>query len=343
MASSSASTSGVLAAERSEAAAAVAEAGLLRTPLVPAPGLSSECGAEVRLKLECHQLTGSFKARGAVAAVARVPVEETVITASAGNHGIGVGFACRRLRRRARILVPAATDGAKVAALRGFGDEVAVEVVDGTYDDTEVAARVTAEKVGGRFVSSYNDPMVVAGQASVGSEALEQWPDADAILVPVGGGGLLAGVALACADAPSPVAAWGVEPEWSATMTASLAAGVVTRIPEERVSEAQGLVGNLDADTITFDLVRDRAAGVVTASEENMRRATARVYADLSTVVEVSGGAALCGIPAAVAAGARNVIVVLSGANISAVAHFAIVSRYPPGARTVPDAEGKMR
>jgi len=319
-----------LAAERLEAAATVAAAGVLRTPLVEAPALSRELGCEVRLKLECHQLTSSFKVRGALAAVARVGAEETVVTASAGNHGIGIAHACAHFGRRGRILVPAGTDPAKVAALRRFGSAAEVEVVDGSYDDTEVAAREAATRPGTRFVSSYNDPMVIAGQSTVGTEILEQWPAVEAVVVPVGGGGLLSGVALACAAAGTGVAAWGVEPEWSPTMTTSLAAGGVTRVVEERTSEAQGLVGNLDADTLTFGLVRDHAAGVVMAPEEEILRATARVYAELATVVEASAGAALCGLGAASVGGAERIVAVLSGANIAASRHFAIVSEHLP-------------
>jgi threonine dehydratase len=259
-----------------------------------------------------------------------VPAEETVITASAGNHGIGIAFACIRFGRRGRILVPAATDPAKVEALRRFGGGVEVELVDGTYDDTEVAAREVAARPGNRFVSSYNDPLVVAGQATLGEEILRQWPEVEAIVVPVGGGGLLSGVALACADAGGGVAAWGVEPEWSPTMTSSLAAGKAVRIVEEHTSEAQGLVGNLDRDTITFDLVREHAAGVVVAGEEEILRATARIYAELAAVVEVSAGAALCGLRAASDGGAERIVAVLSGANIGAARHFEIITAHPP-------------
>jgi threonine dehydratase len=329
-----------LEAERREAAAAVAAAGLLRTPLIAAPGLSRELGCEVRLKLECHQLTGSFKARGAVAAVAQVPATETVVTASAGNHGIGIAFACRQLGRRAQILVPSGTNPAKVDALERFGESVEVEVIDGSYDDTEVAARAAAEAPGTRFVSSYNDPMVVAGQSTVGSEIIEQWPEAEAIVVPVGGGGLLSGVALACAAADRGVAAWGVEPEWSPTMTTSLTAGETVRVVEEHTSQAEGLVGNLDPDTITFGLVRDHATGVILASEDEILAGTARVYAEAATVVEVSAGASLRGLTAAAVGGAKRLVAVLSGANIAAANHFEIIAERAPQTASAPLGAG---
>jgi threonine dehydratase len=320
-----------LARERSEAAEAVAAAGLLRTPLLPSPGLSRQLGCEVRLKLECQQLTRSFKARGAVAAVARAPEADTVVTASAGNHGLGIAFACARLGRAAEILVPRDTDRAKVESLESFGGGIRARVLDATYDETEVAAREAAAAPGRVFISSYNDPHVVAGQSTVGSEALEQWAEADAVVVPVGGGGLLSGVALACADHPQPVAAWGVEPESSPAMSASLRAGEIVRIAEGEPSAAQGLVGNLDADSITFALVRDHAAGVLLTSEREILAALARVYADHAIVVEPSGGAAICALEGVRDSGAERIVCVLTGSNVAAATHFQILTEAKVG------------
>ena len=133
------------------------------------------------------------------------------------------------LGRAAEIFVPRGTDPAKIDALERFGSAIRTRVVDGSYDDTERAARYAAERPGTAFVSSYNDPLVIAGQSTVGAEALAQWPHADAVIVPVGGGGLLSGVALACADHRAPVAAWGVEPQYSPAMSASLRAGTDRR------------------------------------------------------------------------------------------------------------------
>jgi len=333
-----------LAAERREAEKAIALAGLLRTPLIDSPSLSEGYGCEVRLKLECHQLTGSFKARGAVAAVSRAPAGQTVVTASAGNHGLGVAFACSSLGRTAEIFVPRGTDQAKIDALQRFGSAISTRVVEGSYDDTELAARHAAERPGTVFVSSYNDPLVVAGQSTVGAEALEQWPEADAIIVPVGGGGLLSGVALACVDHRAPVAPWGVEPESSPAMSASLEQGRIVRIRESAPSVAQGLVGNLDPDSITFPLVREYSAGVLLSSEEDLLGAVARIYADHAIVVEPSGGAALCGLAGVVASGARRVICVLTGSNVTAGTHFGIVSehRLARGGSVTPDHESKM-
>ena len=217
--------------------------------------------------------------------------------------------------------------------------------MDGSYDDTELAARQAAERPGTAFVSSYNDPLVVAGQSTVGAEALAQWPQADAVIVPVGGGGLLSGVALACADHGAPVAAWGVEPESSPAMSASLENGRIVRIVESAPSAAQGLIGNLDPDSITFAFVREHSAGVIVASEEELLGAVARVYADHTIVVEPSGGAALCGLQRVSASGARRIICVLSGSNVAAASHFEIVSRHQSmrhSGKTPPDDESMM-
>jgi threonine dehydratase len=310
-------------AELAAAAEAIAAAGLAKTPLIPAPALSESLGREVRYKLECQQRTGSFKARGAVAAVARVPADDTVVTASAGNHGLGIAFACTRLGRTAEIFVPRATDPAKVAALRGYGASIVMRVVDGGYDDTEMAAREAAEGPGRRFVSSYNDVDVVAGQATVATEALRQWPEAQAVVVPVGGGGLLSGVALACAQYD--VAAWGVEPERSPAMSVALREGTITRIVEGAPTAAQGLVGNLDSDSITFALVRDHAAGVLLASEDEILDAVARVHEDDDIVIEPSAATA---IPRLGDVAASRIICVLTGGNVSRELHQEIVARH---------------
>lgn len=319
-----------LRAEREEASEAIARAGLLRTPLIDSPSLSEECGCEVRLKLECHQLTGSFKVRGAVTAVSRVPETQTVVTASAGNHALGIAFACSSLGRAAEIFIPRGTDPAKVDGLERFGSDIRTRVVDGSYDDTELAARHAAERPGTVFVSSYNDPLVIAGQSTVGAEALAQWPQTDAVIVPVGGGGLLSGVALACADHRVPVGAWGVEPESSPAVSASLENGRIVRIAESFTSAAQGLVGNLDADSITFALIRDHAAGVMVSAEENLLGAVARIYDDHAVVIEPSGGAALCGLGRVRASGARRIICVLTGSNVAAANHYQIISQDGP-------------
>jgi threonine dehydratase len=338
-------TAAALTAERDQASDALARAGLLRTPLIDSPSLSEQYGCEVRLKLECHQLTGSFKARGAVAAVSRVPGAQTVVTASAGNHALGIAFACSALGRAAEIFIPRGTDPAKVDALERFGSQIRTRVVDGSYDDTELAARQAAERPGTAFVSSYNDPLVVAGQSTVGTEALAQWPQADAVIVPVGGGGLLSGVALACADHRAPVAAWGVEPESSPAMSASLENGRIVRIVESVTSAAQGLIGNMDPDSITFAFVREHSAGVIVSSEEEILGAVARIYADHAIVVEPSGGAALCGLGRVSASGARRIVCVLTGSNVAASSHFEIVSQRQPvrqSGELAPDGESMI-
>jgi threonine dehydratase len=313
-----------LACERREATTALIDSPLRRTPLRPARALSAELGCDIRLKLECDQVTGSFKSRGALVAVQRAPEGDIVVTASAGNHGLGIAFACSELRRPAEIFVPSDTDTTKIAALQAFGEGITVRIVNGSYDDTEVSARTVAAEPGRVFVSSYNDPWVVAGQSTVASEALDQWPQAEAVVVPVGGGGLLSGVALACAERG--VHAWGVEPDRSPSMTESLRAGAITRIVEDELTAAQGLLGNMDPDSITFELVRDHAAGVLLVSEDELLDAVSRVYVDEAIVLEPSGAAALPRLAAIRDAGAKRIVCVLTGANVSPQFHSEIVS-----------------
>lgn len=317
-----------LARERRDAAEAISAARLLRTPLVHASKLSNELDSEIRLKLECWQVTRSFKVRGATAAVQRSPQGKVIVTASAGNHGLGLAYACTQLGRAAEIFVPQRTDLAKVSALRQFGGDIQIKLVDGTYDDTEVSAREAAAEPDRIFISSYNDDLVVAGQATVAAEALDQWPEAEAVIVPVGGGGLLAGTALSCAERG--VAAWGVEPESSSAMTASLRAGGITRIAAEQVTLAESLVGNLDVDSITFPLVREHAAGILLATEEEIRNAVARIYAEEGIVVEPSAAIAIPRLADVRNTGASRIVCVLTGSNVSPTTHFRIVSARLP-------------
>jgi len=220
-----------------------------RTPLERSAWLSEWCGADVHLKLEGWQTTGSFKLRGAFNAVASMTPDERargIVTASAGNHGQAVALAASRHGARAMVFVPRTAPDAKKSRIRSFGavlDESAAN-----YDDAEDAAMVHAARVGAMFVHAFSDDAVVAGQGTVGLEILEDLPAVRTIVVPVGGGGLIAGIATVAKPAGKRVI--GVQSERTPNLHAALAAGRLVDCPIVPTL-ADGLAGRTDERSLS--------------------------------------------------------------------------------------------
>ena len=232
-----------------------------------------------------------------------------LVTASAGNHGRALAAAAAKAGLPLTVYVPASAPRVKLAAMRAL-DARLVPCAD--YDDAERRAR-RHDEPGTTFISPYADPHVIEGAGTVALEILEQDPAIEVIVCPVGGGGLLSGIAIAAAGRAE---AWGVETEASCPFTRSLAAGTIVPI-EVQPSLADGLVGNLDPGTITFDLVRERAAGVATIDEQHVAESLRGLVAEERLIAE---GAAAVAV-AAVAQGrvplaGRRTAIVLTGANI---------------------------
>jgi threonine dehydratase len=228
-----------------------------RTPMVQSAWLSDLIGGEVWLKLETVQATGSFKIRGAANAVARLrEVQrqvETVMTASAGNHGLALAAAAARHGLRARVYLPSTAPDAKRAALARLGAEI---VSVPTYDAAEAAARAEGESEDTTFISPYDDVDVIAGAGTVAIEMIAEHPHLDAIVVPLGGGGLISGTAVAVEALSPATAVVGVEAAASPVFTAALGAGRPV-IVEVLPTLADGLAGNMDSESRTFPFVRD--------------------------------------------------------------------------------------
>ena len=220
------------------------------TPVVDTPQL----GPSVSAKLETLQPTGSFKVRGGLAAVAATLAQDpgrAVVASSAGNHGLGLAYAATRLGAEVTVVVPTGASAAKVSALRQFGVRL---VLHGEgYREAETHALDLAAREGMRYVSPYNDPDVIAGQATVARELASQVPDLGTVVVPCGGGGLLSGVILALAE--TGVRVIGVESEASPSMSAAVAAGAIVPIHVEP-TVADGLAGNLEPGAVTVGIVR---------------------------------------------------------------------------------------
>jgi threonine dehydratase len=273
-----------------------------------------------RIAVDCLNRAGSFKLRGAVAALSALPAGEPVVACSAGNHGLGVAIAAGELGLSATIVVSVRADPAKVAKIRATGS---VLVLHGdTYDEAEAHALALAERTGAAFVSPYNDPLVIAGQATLGRELVERLGQDVTIVVPVGGGGLAAGVGLVAGRAVTV----GAVAERSPAMAAALRAGAIVPV-EVGDTLADALAGNLEPGTVTFPLVRDHVSAVVVVSDEDIAAAMRFLYTEHGIVAEGGGAAAV----AAVRAGLVQVrtgacVAVVTGRNVDERRYASVIA-----------------
>lgn len=272
--------------------------------------------ANVHLKLEVVQPTCSYKIRGACNAVERFSGEaaagQRLVTASAGNHGRALAYAAALFDIPLTVFIAEGAPRAKVDAIARSGAEL-VPCAD--YDAAERQAKTFAREGGGTYVSPYSHPDVIAGAGTIGLELASQLPDLSTIVAPIGGGGLISGIAIAAKALLPEARIVGVEVAASCPFTRSLAAGHLVTV-DVWPSLADGLTGNLDPDTITLDIVRELVDDIVVVDENELRDALAGVVANEHLVIE---GAAAAG-PAALLSGKvqakGNVAVILSGANV---------------------------
>jgi len=272
----------------------------------------------VRLKLEVQQPTSSYKVRGAMNAVLRLAAGHQgaplqLVTASAGNHGRALAWAVGAGRMQLTVYAPADAPKTKLEAIRTSG---ATLVACDSYDDAERRAKEHAAREGAVYVSPYNHPDVIAGAGTVGLEILEDWPDVDIVVVPIGGGGLISGISLAVKGASTTAEVAGVEVAASNPFTRGLEAGRIVTI-DVQPTLADGLAGNLDPETVTFEIVRQNVTRIALVDEQQLRDAVAGILDREQLVAE---GAAAVGV-AALRGGTldvrgKRVAVVLSGGNI---------------------------
>jgi threonine dehydratase len=297
-----------------------------RTPVVTSKTLDERTGARVSLKAENLQRIGAFKFRGAYNTIAQLGAAERrrgVVAFSSGNHAQGVALAAQLLDVPATIVMPADAPAAKLAATRGYGAEVV------TYDRermnrAELAAAIAAER-GATLVPPYDDPAIIAGQGTVALELLADAGRLDVLLVPLGGGGLLSGCALAAAALSPGVRVFGVEPEAGDDWVRSWRADRIVSIPvPQTIADGQQTQA---PGELTWPIVRRLAAGIVTVSDDEIRRAMRFAFERLKLVLEPSGASAL----AALLGGKIDVRgtrtgVVLSGGNVDPATFAACVS-----------------
>jgi threonine dehydratase len=279
----------------------------IRTLLPPTPVAESDGFA---LKLETLQPTGSFKVRGALAALTALPPETPVVTASAGNAGLALAWAAHRLGMQATVVVAETASPVKVDAIRRFPATLVVYGKD--YD----AAERHGLSLPGHYASPYNDPDVIAGAGTIGLELA----DADTIVVPIGGGGLAAGIGLA-----TRARMIGVVPEAFPAMRAALDAGRIVEI-DGSPTIADGLHGNIEPGSVTFELVRDRLEDVVAVSEAELEDAMRFLAREHGLVVEGAGAAAVAALLAGKAKPRGATVAVLSGRNVTAATLARVLS-----------------
>ncbi len=263
------------------------------TPLAHAPSLSQAWGAEVYLKLENTQVTGSFKARGAMNRLLTTPVSQRalgVLAASTGNHGAATAYAAKQLNIPCTVFVPNNASEVKVAAIRSWGASIEVYGDDGL--DAEREARAQADKGGLLYLSPYNDPQVVAGQGTVGAELSRQIDRIDALFIAIGGGGLAAGTAGYLKAVGREVMVVGCSPAASPVMHESVKAGLLLKLPSAPTL-SDGTAGGVEKDAITFPLCRALIDRWVLVEEKEIA-ASMRIGLDEEhQLIEGSAGVAL--------------------------------------------------
>ncbi len=286
------------------------------TPLMRSATLDQKIGAEVYLKPENLQKTGSFKIRGAanrIAALTPAEAARGVIAASAGNHGQALACAARLAGVRATIVMPRTAAIAKIDATRAYGPEVVLAGTD--YPEARAAAEELRARGGAVFVDAYDDPFVIAGQGTVGLEIAEEL-EPDAVLVPAGGGGLLAGIAAALAAASPRTEVIGVEAAGSPQLSASLDAGAASSIVRAVDTIADGLAtGRIGA--IPFDIIRKHVRRAVTVDDFEIGEAVLLMLERLKLLTEGAGATALAGaLKIRDELKGKRVVLCISGGNI---------------------------
>ena len=286
------------------------------TPLARSRTLDAQIGRAALLKCENLQRGGAFKFRGAYNTISQLPDDARrrgVLAFSSGNHAQGVALAAQLLGAPAAICMPGDAPAVKVAATRGYGAEVIF--YDRMRDDREAFARAIAEERGMSLVPPYDDPRIMAGAGTAALELAEQAPDLDAVLVPIGGGGLIAGSAVALHGANPAIAVLGVEPADGDDTLRSLRAGERVRVPPP-ATLADGL-RVVTPGALTFPMVQRHVADILTVTDDEIREALRFALLRLKLVIEPSGAVPLAALLAGrVPAQYRRVGIIISGGNI---------------------------
>ena len=289
------------------------------TPLVSSQFLSDFCNGQIYLKLENEQFTHSFKMRGVMNKLLCLSSAQKamgVITASAGNHGQAVALGAQKLGFKAKVVVPKPTPQVKINGIKQYDAELLL--FGETYTEAERKAKELAQTEGSLYISPYNDPQIVAGHGTIGLEILRQHPQVDIIVVPVGGGGLISGIAIATKGIKPEVKVFGVQSTATPIMFESLRKGAIVKPHRhEPKTVAEGLSGSIEPNSITFTIVQQYVDQVLLVREEAIRHAVVMLYEKDKIKVEGSAAATVALlIEDKEMFTQKEVALVLSGGNI---------------------------
>lgn len=295
-------------------AASVLDGVARKTSIIPAPKLADDC--QLYLKTENLQQTGSFKLRGAYYKISQLSEDERsrgVIACSAGNHAQGVALGATHYGIKSLVCMPAGAPISKVEATKGYGAEVCL--VPGVYDDAYARALELQKEHGYTFVHPFDDEKVIAGQGTIGLEILEQLPDVEAVIIPIGGGGLISGVAFAVKTLRPDVKVYGVQAAGAPSMVESIAEGKICHL--DSVSTIADGIAVKQPGEHTYELCRDYVDGVVTVNDDETAAAILALMEKQKVVAEGAGAVAVAAVmfhklPVA----AKKVVCLVSGGNI---------------------------
>jgi threonine dehydratase len=297
------------------AAAARIQFYIHRTPLLQSRSISERVGVEVRLKCENLQRAGSFKIRGAMNALLQLSPDERrngVVAFSSGNHAQGVALAARLLGMKATIVMPEGSVVAKVEATKDYGAEVVTAGVTSATRDT--IAREIAAKSGAAVIPPFDDDRIIAGAGTAALEIVEEWPEVDAIITPLGGGGLLSGTALAATSVKPGLSVYGVEPRAGNDGEQSFKSGrIVTIDPPKTIADG---ARTLAIGERNFAIIRERVKDVVSVDDETLLDATKYAMTRTRLVIEPTGALGIAALLAGTIKPGGRVAVVVSGGNL---------------------------
>ncbi|MHC1719414.1 MAG: threonine ammonia-lyase [Clostridiaceae bacterium] len=299
-----------------------------RTPLFYTSTFSDKCGCTVYLKCENKQKTGAFKLRGAYNKLVNMSEEDKkkgVIASSAGNHAQGVAYAATAFGVKSTIVMPLTAPLSKVQATKGYGAEVVQ--AGQVYDECYVRAVELQKETGATFLHPYNDVEVMAGQGTIGLEILEELPDADVVIVPIGGGGLISGIAAAVKLVKPDIKVIGVQPEIIASTRASLDKGEIVTLPGAK-SLADGISVSTPGSEC-FKYIQKYVDNVVTVTEEEIAFAMFSLMERSKLIAEGAGAAPLAALLAGKieGIGGKKVVALVSGGNVDIATVAKIIER----------------
>ena len=296
-----------------------------KTPLINSEKLSDTYGNDIYLKPECLQKTGSFKIRGAYNKIRKLSDEEKnrgVICASAGNHAQGVGFSAKKLGIKATIVMPETTPLIKVNATKSYGVDVVLsgEVYDEAYD----TAKKLEKEHGYIFIHPFNDVDVIEGQGTIANEILEDLPDVDCILVPVGGGGLISGVAMSALKINPKVKVIGVEPTGANAMHSSLINGHLTML--NSVSTIADGVAVKNPGDICYDIIKNTVSDIIEVTDFEIMEAYLSLLQNHKLVSENSGSLSIAAL-SKLKSKNKKVVSLISGGNIDVLTMSSMINK----------------